>query len=111
MQYSQLIFLTAIAVVFYLLVIRPQQRQAKRQREMIASLQPGDSIVTIGGIYATIISIADERLRVAVADGSELEIATRAVGDLVDDDAEDLVEDEESVDETEDAADIEDSPR
>jgi preprotein translocase subunit YajC len=103
MQYSQLIFLAAIAVVFYLLVIRPQQRQAKRQREMIASLQPGDSIVTIGGIFATIVSVTDERLRVAVADGSEFEIATRAVGDVV--------EDEESDEEPDETASIEDSSK
>jgi preprotein translocase subunit YajC len=81
MQYSQLIFLAAIAVVFYLLVIRPQQRQAKQQREMIAGLQPGDSIVTIGGI-ATIVSVTDERLRVAVADGPSSR-SLRAVGDVV----------------------------
>lgn len=96
MQYSQLIFLAAIAVVFYLLVIRPQQRQAKQQREMIASLEPGDSIVTIGGIFATIISVTEDRLRVEVADGSQLEIAPRAVGDLIASDAEELDEGDES---------------
>jgi preprotein translocase subunit YajC len=114
MQYSQLIFLAAIAVAFYLLLIRPQQQQAKRQREMIASLEPGDSIVTIGGIFATIISVTDERLRVAVADGSELEIAPRAVSDVVADDAEELPEYEEPDDEMEadsDTVSIEDSPK
>jgi preprotein translocase subunit YajC len=106
MQYSQLAFLAVVAVVFYLFVIRPQQQQAKRQQEMIASLQPGDSIVTIGGIFATIVSVNEDRLRVAVADGSELEIASRAVSAVVEGDTDGLPEDEgsedESVDETDD---------
>lgn len=116
MQYSQLIFLAAVAVVFYLIIIRPQQRQAKQQREMIANLQPGDSIVTIGGIFATIISVTEDRLRVEVADGSQLEIAPRAVGDLVAGGAEELDEDDESVEESEDepmatSSSIEDLPK
>jgi preprotein translocase subunit YajC len=85
MQYSQYAFLAMVAVAFYLFVIRPQQQQTKRQQEMIAGLQPGDSIVTIGGIFATIVSVTEERLRVAVADGSELEIAPRAVSGIVED--------------------------
>jgi preprotein translocase subunit YajC len=111
MQYSQLIFLAAIAVAFYFLLIRPQQQQAKRQREMIAGLAPGDSIVTIGGIFATVIAVADDRLRVAVADGSELEIAPRAVSDIVEVDAEDDAEDTEPAEESPEVADVEDSSK
>ena len=96
MQYSQFAFLALIAAAFYFLVMRPQQQQAKRQQQMIADLERGDSIVTIGGIYATVISVTGERLRVAVADGSELDIAPRAVSDVVGDGAEEDPEDEES---------------
>jgi preprotein translocase subunit YajC len=82
-QYTQWIFFAVVIVGFYLLLVRPQQQQAKRQREMVASLSPGDEVVTIGGIYGTVVSAGDDRIRMALADGSELEIAPRAVSAVV----------------------------
>jgi len=79
---SQLIFIVAIIGVFYFLVIRPQQKRVKAQREMLATLEPGSEIVTIGGIYATVVSVG-ERIRVALADGTEMEVAMQAVGQVL----------------------------
>jgi len=86
------------------LLIRPQQQQAKRQRAIVDSLEPGKRIVTIGGIYATVVSLADDRVRVAVADGSELEISRRAVASVLpeaDDDSDADQDENESADEPE----------
>jgi len=82
-QYSQIIFLVVIVGAFYLLLIRPQQQQAKRQREMVSRLAPGTEIMTVGGMYATVVSVEDDRVRVSVADGAELEFAKRAVSTIV----------------------------
>lgn len=83
MQLTQILFLAVIVVAFWFLLIRPQQQQQKRQQEMISKLREGDQIVTVGGIFATIVSVEDDRIRVAVADGSELEVAKRAVGQVL----------------------------
>jgi len=80
---TQVIFLVIIVGAFYLLLIRPQQQQRKRQQDMVSSLEVGAEIMTIGGIYATIVEVGDERLRVRIADGSQLEIAKRAVANVV----------------------------
>lgn len=85
---SQLIFIVAMVGVFYFIVIRPQQKRVKAQRSMIAALQSGDEILTIGGIYATVVSV-DERVRVSLADGSELEVATQAIAQVIPRDASD----------------------
>jgi preprotein translocase subunit YajC len=82
-QATQIIFLVVIVGAFYFLLIRPQQQQSKRQRAMVESLEVGTEIMTIGGIYATIVEVHDDRLRVRVADGSELEVAKRAVASVV----------------------------
>lgn len=82
-QYSSIILMLVIVAAFYILLIRPQQTQAKRQRELVASLASGMEIVTIGGIFATVVSLTDDRLRVSLADGSELEIAKHAVNSVV----------------------------
>lgn len=81
--FSNIIFIVVVFAAMYFLLIRPQQQRAKAQAEMISKLQTGTEIVTIGGIYGTILNVGDERLRVRVADGSEIEIARRAVGSIV----------------------------
>lgn len=89
---SQLVFLVAAAGIFYFLVIRPQQKRAKQQAAMLSAIEPGVEIVTIGGIFGTVVEVGDERLRIRVADGSELEIARRAVSSIVD--SADVIDDE-----------------
>lgn len=82
MSLPNLLFLALMVGVFWFLMVRPQQQRLKQQREMLAALQPGDEIVTIGGIYGRVVDVAD-RVRVAVADGSELEVARQAVAQVV----------------------------
>lgn len=76
----QNLFMIAIVLgAFWFLIIRPQQQRQRQHAEMVSKLEPGVEIVTIGGIYATIVATG-ERIRVRVADGTELEIAPQAVG-------------------------------
>ena len=101
-QLQQFLPILLIIGVFYFLIIRPQQKRATAQREMLASIKSGDEIVTVGGIYAVIIEVG-ERIRVRVADGSELELAKAAIAQVVapkDAAAQDAEDDVESVDET-----------
>jgi preprotein translocase subunit YajC len=100
-QYSSLILPAAVIVAFYFLLIRPQQQQAKKQAEMLDTLRPGVEIMTVGGIFATVVSVADDRVRVAVADGSEFEIAKRGINAVVESD--DDYETDEDADEDADA--------
>jgi preprotein translocase subunit YajC len=79
-SFLPLIFMLAAA---WFLLIRPQQKKAKQQSEMLSRLEAGAEIVTIGGIYGTIVDLGEERVRIAVADGSELEIARQAIRTVV----------------------------
>lgn len=95
------IFIVVIVAVFYFLIIKPQQTRQKQQSDTMRTLAPGVEIVTIGGIYGTIISVGEDRVRLSVADGSELEVAKRAIGQVVpvNDDEDADGEDSESADE------------
>ncbi|WP_299547388.1 preprotein translocase subunit YajC [uncultured Helicobacter sp.] len=53
--FTQLLPLIVLIAIFYFLIIRPQQTQAKRHREMIASLDKGDKVVTSGGFIVEIV--------------------------------------------------------
>lgn len=81
-QTANLLFIAAMVGVFYLLVLRPQQKRVAAQRAMVAAIQVGDEIVTAGGIFARVVAVGD-RLRIRTVDGSELELAPQAVGQVI----------------------------
>ena len=78
-NYSFLISLALMIFVFYFLLIRPQQRRARMQRELMQSLSPGDEIITIGGVFGTITRLDDESVTVEVAPGTEMRFVRNAV--------------------------------
>lgn len=55
-------------VIFYFLLIRPQQKKAKEHREMIANVKKGDKIITSGGIHGTITGLDDNTITVEIAE-------------------------------------------
>tara|TARA_Y100000768_G_scaffold184950_1_gene138456 strand:- start:435 stop:785 length:351 start_codon:yes stop_codon:yes gene_type:complete len=69
--------------VFYILLIRPQQKKVKLHREMLNNLRRGDKIITSGGIICTINKVADNReLQVQVSENVEIKLAPGMVADL-----------------------------
>lgn len=69
--------------VFYLLLIRPQQKKVKQHREMLNNLRRGDKIITSGGIIGTVNKVSDNReLQVQVSENVEIKIAPGMVADL-----------------------------
>ena len=69
--------------VFYILLIRPQQKKVKAHREMLNNLRRGDKIITSGGIIGTENKVADNReLQVQVSENVEIKIAPGMVADL-----------------------------
>ena len=71
-----------IIAVFYVMLIRPQQKRQRELQEMIAALKAGDRVVTTGGVIGTITSIKDTSLLIRSADKSILEIARSAVAGI-----------------------------
>ena len=69
--------------VFYILLIRPQQKKVKLHREMLNNLRRGDKIITSGGIIGTVNKVSENReLIVQVSDNVEIKIAPGMVADL-----------------------------
>jgi preprotein translocase subunit YajC len=69
-----------IFFVFYLLMIRPQQKKTREQKEMLDRLKTGDQIVTTGGLYGTIVKFGeDNRVKVRIAENVTVEIARSAL--------------------------------
>jgi len=68
--------------VFYLLLIRPQQKKQRQLQSKIADLKAGDKIVTTGGVIGTITAVKDTSFLVRSAEKSILEIARTAVAGI-----------------------------
>src|SRR5713101_6265840 len=77
--FSFLIPMVLVFGVFYLLLIRPQQRKQRELQATIAQLKVGDKVVTTGGIIGTITAVRDTSFLIRSADKSILEIARTAV--------------------------------
>ena len=80
---SGLILLLFLLLLFWLLLVRPQRSRARRQQELIGSLEAGDEIVSTGGIYGRITAVDGDVLHVEIADGLEVRMARRAVAGYV----------------------------
>lgn len=76
---AQLLSLAVIAVAFYLLMIRPQQKRQKEHQALMASLAEGDHVVTIGGVYGTVRTLEDSRVGIQVGEGVIIEFDRAAV--------------------------------
>lgn len=68
--------------VFYLLLIRPQQKRQKELQQTIAELKAGDRVVTTGGIIGIITTVRDTSFIIRSADKSMLEIARSAIAGI-----------------------------
>jgi preprotein translocase subunit YajC len=73
----------AIFVVFYFLLIRPQQKKAKETRAMLAALQKGDEVVTAGGIVGRISKLGEQYASIEIANGVEISVQRAAVAQLL----------------------------
>jgi preprotein translocase subunit YajC len=75
----QIIFLLALPVLMYFLLIRPQQRRVREQRELLAKVEEGDEVMTTGGIYGFVNAVQDDTIWLDIADGVEVRISRASI--------------------------------
>jgi preprotein translocase subunit YajC len=78
-----LIVFGLIFVIFYFMIIRPQQKRQKDRQKMLDALEKGDKILTAGGIYGTVIGIEDKTVLVQIADNVKVKVDRGSVGSVL----------------------------
>jgi preprotein translocase subunit YajC len=79
-----LILLAAMFALLWVLLIRPQRRKQMEQQQLLSGIEPGDEILTVGGIYGIVHEIDEEDdLIVEIAEGIRVRVARRAVAGVV----------------------------
>lgn len=84
-QLVSLLPIIGIALLFWLLIIRPASKRQKAVASLQASLEPGNDVMLSAGIYGTVERIIDDRVHVRVADGVTLQVARGAINQVVHD--------------------------
>jgi len=68
-----------IGVLFYVLLLRPQQRQRKEQQQMLTRIKTGDKVITTGGIYGLVTNVKNGSLVLKIAEGVKIEVTRDAI--------------------------------
>lgn len=79
----QLIPFVAVAVIFYFLLIRPQQKQLKETKKMLEALKAGDRVITRGGMIGSITSVKEDEVELEIAKGVKAAFTRSAIGAVV----------------------------
>jgi len=69
----------ALFVIFYFLLIRPQQKRQKDHKNMVAGLAKGDEVVTMGGVLGKIKAVDDNFITLEIAKGTEIRVQRMSV--------------------------------
>lgn len=80
------VFMLAVVVLFWWVVIRPANRRAREHMDLVRSLRAGDRVVTAGGIHGTITAVRDRTVDIQVAQGVVLTLDKYAVRRRLEDD-------------------------
>jgi len=75
--------LVLIFIVFYFLLIRPQQKRAKEHQAMLSKLAAGDEVATAGGILAKVVEVGEAFVTLEIADGVHIKVQRGQVTSLV----------------------------
>jgi len=80
---AQLLLFILVLVIFWFLLIRPQQKRQKERNAMLQSLKKGDKVITIGGLHGTITDLTEERVTLKVSDNTRLVFERTAVNAVI----------------------------
>ena len=75
--------LVVIFVLFYFLLIRPQQKRAKQHKEMVAALSKGEEVVTNGGLLGKVIEVDDNFITVEISSELNVKVQRQAVSQVM----------------------------
>jgi preprotein translocase subunit YajC len=82
-SFMPLLLIVLLFGVMYFMMIRPQQKRRREAQQMQSALGPGDEIVTIGGLHATVVSVDDDVVTVEIAPGVHVRFARPAIARVV----------------------------
>ena len=81
--FSMLLPILGMLLIFYFLMIRPQQKRQKEIQKMLGAIKKGDRILTASGLYGTVVGVKDDVVVLQIADNVKVEMVKSAVTGVV----------------------------
>ena len=78
-----LVMIIAIFVLFYFMLIRPQNKRAKEHRDLINQVKTGDEVVTLGGMLGKVLDVGEHYLKVSIAEGIDVQLQRSAISSVL----------------------------
>jgi len=79
---STVIMFGLIIVIFYFMILRPQQKKAKERTKLLESLQKGDKVITVGGVHGTVVGLDEKTVIVQIADDVKVKHERTAISTI-----------------------------
>ena len=80
---STIIMFGAIFLIFYFMIIRPQQKKSKQREKLLSNLEKGDKVVTSGGIHGIISGLDEKTCLLQVSDNLKIKVERSAIGTVL----------------------------
>lgn len=77
------VMLGAMILIFWMFILRPQQKKQKERQKLLESVKKGDKVVTIGGVYGTVVGVEEKTLLVQIADNVKVKYDKSAVSTIL----------------------------
>ena len=81
--FSSLLPFLLIILVFYFLILRPQQKRTKEKARLLESMKKGDKVITSSGIYGTIEGLEDKTVLVKISDNTKVKMDRSAISTIL----------------------------
>jgi preprotein translocase subunit YajC len=76
---TALLFFGAMIVLFWVLIVMPQRRRRATQQQILMQLEPGDEVMTVGGLFGTVREVGDHHVELEIAPGTQVRLAKSAI--------------------------------
>ena len=83
LAFQQFFPLVLIGLIFYFLMIRPQQRRLKQHQATIAAVKKGDDVITAGGIRGRVTKVSDDEAEVEIASGVRVKVVKATLSQVL----------------------------
>jgi preprotein translocase subunit YajC len=80
---SNIILFGSIILIFYFMIIRPQQKRAKERKKLLESVKKGDKVITSSGIYGTIAGLDEKTVLVQIADNVKVKLDRGSIATII----------------------------
>lgn len=87
---STFVMFGAIFLIFYFMIIRPQQKRAKEREKLLSSIEKGDKVITSGGMHGTVAGVEEKTILLQVTENVKLKVERSAIATILNKDAKEI---------------------